>query len=283
MIHVNQLHFSYGNKQTLFQGLNLKIEPGKIYGLLGKNGMGKSTLLKLMAGLLFPKSGTIALGGTIPGNRHPDLLGKLFFLGETLTFPDLSIVNYIKAYRPFYPAFSKEKLYNILSDFEVEKENQLKQLSFGQQKKFLLAFALATNVDYLLLDEPVNGLDIPSKGQFRKAMVAYMEPHQSVIISTHQIRDLSNLLDVVIIMDKGKIVLSKEIFELEAQLLFTSSPMEHIEQRSIYAERVPGGYVHVSENKEGLSSPLEMEIFFNAVLQEKETILEILKYEQNGV
>ncbi len=276
MIAIENLNFSYSAGKPLFSNLNLEMRPGKIYGLLGKNGMGKSSLLKCLSGLLPIDGGHISIEGFEPAQRNPELLSKMFYLGEEFFLPGIFVPQYINAYSNFYPKFNKEQFYQLLASFELGEDIELNKISLGQKKKFLLAFGLACNCQYLFLDEPTNGLDIPSKGQFRKLIASEIATNQIILIATHQIRDLSNLLDGLIIMDQGEIVVSKEIFELEDKLSFTNSYSEKFDRESLYSEMVPGGYIHILENKDKDSTPLEIEVFFNAVTQEKETILKVL-------
>lgn len=275
MISINQLDYSYSRHKEVFTGLDVRFEKGKIYGLLGKNGMGKSTLLKLIAGYLYPVAGSIKLNGNFPADRNPRLMEKIFFLSEDFLLPSLSISTYLKANSPFYSLFDRNKFEQILTEFDLDSHMQLKQLSYGQKKKFLLAFGLATRAEYLLLDEPSNGLDIPSKGEFRRILAAHVGEEQTVIISTHQIRDLENLLDAIVIIDEGEIILSKDTFEIENKVLFTATHTLQKDEAAIYAERIPGGYMHVSKNEQGLPSQLEIETFFNAVIQHKQVFSDL--------
>lgn len=277
MITIKQLDYSYSKQKELFSSLDINFEKGRIYGLLGKNGMGKSTLLKLIAGYLYPSGGSIKLNGIIPAGRDPQLMEKIFFLSEDFLLPSLSISAYAKANSPFYSLFDHKKFEQILSEFGLGTHMRLKELSYGQKKKFLLAFGLATHAQYLLLDEPTNGLDIPSKGEFRRILAAHVGENQTVIISTHQIRDLANLLDSIAIIDEGEIILSKDTREIEDKVLFTISHSLQKDESAIYSERVPGGYIHVSKNEAGISSQLEIETFFNAVIQHKQVFMNLLK------
>jgi len=274
MISVEQLDFGYNSKKGLFQKLNLTIEPNKIYGLLGRNGMGKSTLLKLMTGFLQPTNGTLQVNDWKPGQRKSEFMEQIFFLNEDFELPPLSISNYLKSYAAFYPKFDLNKFYTILEEFEVDKNSFIPSLSFGQKKKVFIAFGLATQAKYIFLDEPTNGLDIPSKSQFRKLMARHFSQDQSIIISTHQIRDLSNLLDAVIILEEGEILLSMDIAEIENKLLFSSSHRQ--DSSALYSEQVAGGTINVYPNPETLDSQIEIESFFNALVLKPNSLLQIL-------
>ena len=272
MIAIDNLHFGYTKRQPLFQGLSLELQQGKIYGLLGKNGTGKSTLLKLINGVLFPKQGRIDVAAYVASKRKPAMLEQIFFLSEEFHLPPITPENYIKAYSSFYPNFDKAKFDDILNTFEVPRGRKLSTLSLGQKKKMSIAFGLSTNCKYLLFDEPTNGLDIPSKSQFRKVIATGFREDQVVIISTHQIRDLSNLIESVIIIDDGKIIFSKDVFEVEEKILFTKSLSNEANSESLYSEMITGGYVHLLPNPDAQPSDVELEALFNAVISNRESV-----------
>ena len=277
MIEIKNLDFAYHKKQPLFQGLDLELQPGKIYGLLGKNGTGKSTLLKLINGVLFPDGGAVGLEGYNSRDRRPAMLEQIFFLSEEYHLPSITPQEYVRAYSSFYPNFDRSKFEDIMNTFEVPRDRKLSSLSLGQKKKAAIAFGLATNCKYLLLDEPTNGLDIPSKSQFRKVIATGFSADQVVIISTHQIRDLSNLIESVIIIDNGKIIFSKDVFEVEEKILFTKSLSSDARSECIYSEMVTGGYVHLLPNHDGQPSEVELEAFFNAIVSNKESVQKLFK------
>jgi len=272
MIRIENLTFHYKKNKPLFQGLNLDLQPGKIYGLLGKNGTGKSTLLKLLMGALFPKSGSIAVERNPSQNRLPRMLADVFFLSEDYELPAIPIKSYVRAHAPFYPNFSQDRFWSLLKIFELDKEATLVGLSYGQKKKVLISFAMSSGCKYLLMDEPTNGLDIPSKSQFRKAMLSGFKDDQIVIISTHQIRDLNQLLENVIILDRGKILFHQDVSVVEDKLAYTRTHTGDLSPDSFYCERVAGGYLNLIPNTSGEPSEIDLEILFNAVIQDQNAI-----------
>src|ERR1017187_980154 len=187
MIQIKNLSFGYNRKKLLYKNLTLTLEAGSIYGLLGKNGAGKSTLLKNLVGLLFPTEGSILVNGYAPKKRLPSFLETIYFIPEEVYVPALTIHRYMNLFSPFYPGFDKVKFFDYLAQLDVKDEGKLNTLSFGQQKKFIIAFALACNTRILLLDEPTNGLDIPSKIRFRKLIASVFNDDRMIFISTHQI------------------------------------------------------------------------------------------------
>ncbi len=272
MIQINNLQFRYPRKPQLFQGLDLQLEQGRIYGLLGKNGTGKSTLLKLIQGVLFPQQGAITVGGALSSDRKAAMLEDIFFLSEEYELPSIAIKAFVQAYGPLYPKYDNDKFNRLLEGFEVDARSKLSELSYGQKKKVLISFGLASNCRYLLMDEPTNGLDIPSKRQFRKAMLTEFRTDQIVIISTHQIRDLNQLLESVIIIEGGKILFNQSVAELEDKLTFETRLNAEVVAESLYTDRVAGGYLHLLPNTSGEPSEIDLEVLFNAVIEDQQKI-----------
>jgi ABC-2 type transport system ATP-binding protein len=267
MIEVKNMSFGYKRRKPLYKNLNLSLPVGSIYGLLGKNGAGKSTLLKNFIGLLFPKGGSLLVNGYVPKKRWPSFLSTIYFIPEEVYMPSLTINGYKKLFAPFYPLFSEEQFHHYLEILDVHDKGKLKTLSFGQQKKFVIAFALACNTKILLLDEPTNGLDIPSKIQFRKLISSVFTNDKMIFISTHQIRDLDNLIDNVIIVDNGELLLQASLEEISNKLLFKMVDELPNENEVLYAESSLKGHSIVVENKTAEESKVNLEYLFNAVTE----------------
>jgi ABC-2 type transport system ATP-binding protein len=276
MVNVQNVTFSYTRKTELLSNLSLKLEAGRIHGLLGKNGEGKSTLLKLISGLDFPKEGSIVTLGFNPEKRDPEMLQEIFFLPEELPQLTLSIENYEKVYASFYPKFSSEQFNKYLKEFDIEnKKSMLNKLSHGQKKKVFIAFGLATNTKLLLMDEPTNGLDIPSKGQFRRMVASNIDDNRCLIISTHQVHDLDSLIDRITIMEQHKIIFNEPIEDITKKLFFRVADRDEKDENVIYSEDTLRGLYQVCENKTGEESKLDIELLFNAVLTSKEKIVKL--------
>ncbi len=220
MISFQNLNFSYPKQAPLFRNLTLEVKSGSIIGLLGKNGSGKTTLLKLVSGLLYPEAGNLQVLGHQPKNRLPSFLEDIFLIPEEFYLPSISIEKFIRANSGFYPKFDHKLIKQLQEACELSGTQSIHQLSFGQKKKFLITFALATKCRLLLLDEPTNGLDIPSKGIFRKIVAGSLDEDQLVVISTHQVKDVENLIDSIIILDNGQVILHKDLHEVSAELQF---------------------------------------------------------------
>ena len=278
MIRLENIQFGYVKSKRLFDDVTLTMEPGHIYGLLGKNGAGKTTLLKIMTGLLFPNAGNATILSENASLRKADALQNLYFLQEEMYVPHLKIAQFEAAYAPFYPNFSHEQFEYYLSEFELAGvPNYLDKLSHGQKKKALIAFALATNTQILIMDEPTNGLDIPSKSTFRKLMASAADDSRLVLISTHQARDLHSLIDMVAILDNGHMLLNASTYEITQKLLFDVDDSRTTEGTVFYTEETPRGNYQVKENVNNLDSSLDLELLFNAAIMNKNEISNLFK------
>lgn len=265
MIEITNLNFKYGKQANLFDGLTFTEQAGSIVGLLGKNGAGKSTLLKLLTGLLEAPKGTINMMGSVPFDRKPQFLEEVYFVPEEYELPAVKIEEFAKAHAQFYPRFDLFKFHQILLDFELKPQNRLNKLSYGQRKKFLIAFALSTNCKVLILDEPTNGLDIPSKAIFRKVVASSLSEDQLVLISTHQVKDVENLIDTLLILDRGKIKMHRTIWDISMNYAF-ATVKQLTEGEILYSEVAPGGYKVLKETKSA-GTEVDIELLFNAVTQ----------------
>lgn len=264
MIDIKKLGFAYRKKSNLFHDLSLKLESGSITGLLGANGAGKTTLLKLISGGLFPLSGTINVGGKTPFRREVDFLQQVFFIQEEFILPAVRISDFIKANSSFYPNFDQELCKLSLAEFQLDTSEKLHQLSHGQRKKFLVAFALATKSRLLIFDEPTNGLDIPSKSLFRKIIAGSIDEEQLVIISTHQVKDVENLIDNIVVLKDGMVVFNQTTQDISDLLDFKSARTVDMDG-VLYYEPAPGGYKLIQRQMNGNSSSIDVELLFNAI------------------
>ena len=276
MMNVNQVSFGYGRKKAkVLDGFSMNLEKGSVYGLLGKNGTGKSTLLYLMAGLLRPQSGHILYKGVEVTKRYPETLQDMFLVPEEFALPNVSLKQYVQLNAPFYPRFSDELLKACLRDFDMSEDIHLGELSMGQKKKAFMCFALATNTSLLLMDEPSNGLDIPSKSQFRKVIASGMTDDKAVIISTHQVRDIDSLLDHVLIMDGSRLLLNESVASICDRLYFAEQGMNEPTDDALYVQPSVQGNSVILPNTYHEDSKLNLEVLFNATLAEREKIQQI--------
>ncbi len=267
MIDIQNLSYRYaGSKELVFDGFSLQLNENNIYGLLGKNGTGKSTLLYLLAGLLRPTQGSVAVDGMESGKRLPAMLEELFIVPEEFDLPAMTLDKYVSIMKPFYPRFSSEVLRSCLEDFELPTSLHLNALSMGQKKKVFMSFALAAGTRLLLMDEPTNGLDIPSKTQFRRVVANNMTEERTLIISTHQVHDVESLLDHILILSRSGLLLNASVGDICESYGFEyralGSPMDDV----VYSEPSMQGNAVISRREAGSSeTQLNLELLFNAV------------------
>lgn len=264
MVHIENLDFWYRKGKPVFKNLNLSLIPGHIYGLLGKNGSGKSTLLKCISGLSFPANGKCLIDGAETSKRMVRTLENLFFLAEEVYVPALTPGQFLRNTASFYPKFSITDFYSYLKTLDVDPGQTMTNMSYGQQKKVMIAFAVATNAAILIMDEPTNGLDIPSKVQFRKLIASTLNEERCMIISTHQVRDLESLIDIVLILNDQKIAINSSIDLLTDKLLF--GVFENTDgAKVLYEEESMRGKHAIIQNTTGKYSKMDLELLFNAV------------------
>ena len=269
MITVKDLSFSYGSKGVL-KNISMELKGGNIYGLLGENGVGKTTLLTLLCGLKKPQTGTITTDGRAPFDRQPSLLAEQFYLPDEVSPMPYKAVDYGKETGALWPTFDYDKYLTLLNEFEVDGNQRMDSMSSGQLKKTWIAFALACNARHYFMDEPTNGLDIPSKSQFRKAIMKYTSDESAIIISTHQVRDLEEIIDPIIILDKEDVLLSASLQTITEKLFFDYGSQLH--EGALYLENTPSGAIQVYPNTTGEESKVNLEALFNAVYSHKDVI-----------
>lgn len=282
MITINNLDFSYKNV-VVFKNISLEFKDGNVYGLLGENGVGKTTLLKIISGLQFPKNGTCTVDDFIPSERNPYFLQNIFYLPEEVITEDTTPEKFINKLGVFYPRYDHSYFLNLMKELEVDANNKFNAMSYGQKKKSLLACALSLRTDYLLLDEPTNGLDIPSKALFRKVILQHSTDASTdainrvptIIISTHQVKDVENLIDPIVILDHDEVLLNATFEEISQRLYFEYGAEKSDE--ALYSEMIPGGYINVLPNTFNMESKVNVEALFNAVRCNKNKIREIFE------
>ena len=266
MIEIKDLSFAYSDTKVL-ESITTSFGSGRIYGLLGANGVGKSTMFKLLCGLLTTKQGTIEIDGCSPIGRKPEFLSKIFYIPEDFEGPDVRISHYASGVAKFYPNYDATLFARLLSDFEIDAERKFTTLSLGQRKRAILALALALRTKYLFLDEPTNGLDIPSKAEFRKMVAAAMDDNRTIIISTHQVRDVENLLDHIMILDKRAVLLDRSISDIQKEYSFDISA--NAPDDALYVEPGLGGCCYIGANRSGEESRVNIELLFNYINSKK--------------
>lgn len=278
MIKIENLTFAYGkNKPNVIEDLSFTLHSGAIYGLLGKNGTGKSTFFYLLSGLLFPDNGRVMMNDVDVTKRQLDTLQDIYILPEEFDAPKISFEKYVRLHAPLYPRFDHEQLGRCMSEFELPMDINLNSLSMGQKKKAMLCFALATGTRLLLLDEPTNGLDIPSKTVFRRVVTSCMNDERVIIISTHQVRDVEYLLDRIILLKDSKLHYEGATSDITERLSFAVVPTSDVPSNAIYQEPNLAGTSVVYPNPGGEETVLNLELFFNALSVQPDLVERYLK------
>lgn len=273
MITLKELSFSYSRKKEVLDRINLEVGSGHICGLLGKNGEGKTTLLNLLSGQIFPDQGSCLVLEESPSERNARFLQQIFLLPEEISMPEVTAIEYIQMYAPFYPTFRDDICKACVESFEINLSDRLSKMSQGQRKKVAITLALAAHTPLLLMDEPTNGLDIPSKATFRRLVASLIDDNQTVIISTHQVRDLESLIDTVLILDQRQTLLNKTLNEIGEKLYF--GPLLP-EEKALYSEPTPQGTIGVTAREDKEETAVSLELLFNAAITYPKEIQRIM-------
>lgn len=273
MIRSESLSFGYTSRHKVLNGITLELGEGHIHGLLGCNGIGKTTLLKLMCGIMRPDSGTVTVDGMSPMRRDPRMFSEMMIIPEEFDLPNISLEGYAKIASPFYPRFDMGQMRGYCAELGVNAADRLHSMSMGQRKKAYIAFALACNVRMLLMDEPTNGLDIPSKSVFRRLLAGYVDEHRMVVISTHQVADVESLLDNIVILDARGVAVNATTAEICRRLKFGKAEEG---DRVLYSERTLAGDMAVMWNEHEEDTSLNIELLFNAATASRDAIAAIL-------
>lgn len=273
MITVNNLDFGYQKSKLIFNNLNIEIKEGGIYGLLGQNGVGKSTLLHLICGMLTPCSGKVLFDEQDVRKRLPSTLCETFIVPEEFDLPKITMEEYCKINAPFYPNFSVDDLKANLATFDLNYEQNLGKLSLGQKKKAFMCFALACNTKLLIMDEPTNGLDIMSKVQFRRFISSHMTDDRIIIISTHQVHDVELILDHLLVLNNNEMVINSPIYNITEKLKFITASDVIEPGKVLFTSKTIGGTSYISlRNEDDEETEINLESLFMFCLSEPEKV-----------
>ena len=270
MVTIESLEFGYRKGRPLFHNLNLTLEKGSVYGLFGVNGAGKTTLIRQIAGLLFPESGSVKIEDRVAGKRDVEMYQNMYVIPEEFWVPSITIDKYVTLHSSLYPKFDHNVFEQIMKEFDIKGNPKLDTMSYGQKKKFIIGFGIATQCSLLLMDEPTNGLDIPSKSQFRKVMASYVNEEHCVLISTHQVRDLSSIIDQVIVLDNGFIKFKESIGVISDSFNFGIISSDS-NAEVVYSEDIFGGKAAITKNT-GKETEIDFELLFNGIIRNSEQI-----------
>ena len=198
----------YGSFQALKQ-VSFSVGKGKIVGLLGPNGSGKSTLIKLANGLLVPTEGTIKIDGEPVGRRTKSMVSYL--PERTYLNTWMRVEEMVEYFADFYEDFSKEKAYTMLSELHIDRNQRLSQLSKGNREKVQLILVMSRSAKLYMLDEPIGGVDPAARDYILRTIIGNYNPEATVIISTHLISDVENILDEVVFIKEGQLLMQKDV------------------------------------------------------------------------
>ena len=269
MIKTENLTFGYKARRKVLNDITLELGEGHIHGLLGCNGIGKTTLLKLICGIMRPSSGSVRVDGFDPMTRKPEMFAELMIIPEEFELPNYSLERYATIMQPFYPRFDRDAMRYYATELKVNTKDKLHSMSMGQRKKAYIAFALACNVEMLLMDEPTNGLDIPSKSVFRRLLAGYVDERRMVVISTHQVAEVEQLLDNIVILDTQGVALNATTAEICSKLKFGKVSEG---DKVIYSESTIAGDMAVMHNDNDAETQLNIELLFNATTANRNEI-----------
>lgn len=265
-IVINQVSKNFGPVQAL-QNVSLTLEEGKIYGLLGRNGAGKSTLLNILTDRIFPNGGSVTLDGA-PVHNNDRALSKMYLMSEPSCYPEsMKVKDAFRWTQRFYPGFDRDFAWNLAGAFELNVGAKVSKLSTGYTSIFKLIVALSVNVPYVLLDEPVLGLDANHRELFYKTLLArYTEHSFTVVISTHLIEEVASLVEDVVIIHRGQVLKNGPCEGLLRQGYTVSGPRSLVEtyiqgKRLLGADCLGGlesAYLLGTPDRAGLPQGLEL-------------------------
>ncbi len=268
MICLENVRYYLPRQNFLLQDVSLQLEPGHVYGLLGHNGAGKTTLLRLMTGLIHRFEGKATVDGEDIRKRPVNYLQRLSFVPEKPYTPPLKIYEFLDLYAPLYPSFDVKLFHTLAKTLDLNPYEYLGKLSFGYLKRFYLAFSLATQADYLLWDEPTNGLDITTKNILRKHIASQVKEHQTMVIATHHIEEVEPLLDAVVILHYGEVIFSATLEECGRLFSYRVTNDEALVKKALYAEATPMGYQVLLSREDGEETRIPLSFLFEASVRQ---------------
>lgn len=277
MLNIENLSFGYGHsRKMVVNELSLEIPSGVVCGLLAPNGTGKTTLLQLIMGALTARSGKVEFNDVDTSLRLPSCLAQMMLVPEEINLPPVHINRFIADYGALYPRFSREIMDRCIKEFDITEIGKLNALSMGQKKKVFLSFALACRPKLLLMDEPTNGLDILGKAAMRRLMAGVLDDDTTVIISTHQVRDLEQMLEQIIIMNSGKLLFNRNVTDIQTAVAFHANVPANMADDAIASAPTPGGFSVMVPNLTGEETPVNLELLFEYAMREPEKLNELI-------
>ena len=214
LVYLDHVTKNYGHEVALMD-VSLNIQPGRIIGLLGPNGSGKTTIIKLINGLLQPSLGNIYIHGQLPSPASKKVVSYLpdtTYLNENMKISDA-----IRYFQDFYTDFNVQRAYQLLNDLHLQPNQKLNRLSKGNKEKVQLILVMSREADLYVLDEPIGGVDPAARDYILRTIIQNRRPNSSVLISTHLIADIEQVLDEAIFINQGRILLHENTTVLRNQ------------------------------------------------------------------
>ena len=265
-IVINQVSKSFGPVRALNR-VSVTLEEGKIYGLLGRNGAGKSTLLNVLTDRIFPEEGSVTVDGE-PVRDNDRALSKMYLMSEKNCYPEsMRVKEAFRWTKEFYPDFDQEFAWNLAAAFELNTNAKVNKLSTGYSSIFKLVVALSVNTPYVLLDEPVLGLDANHRDLFYRTLLSrYTQRPFTAVISTHLIEEVASLIEDVVVIHKGEVLRQGSCQDLLSQGYTVTGPKglveEYLKGRNVLGVDVLGGlesgYVLGDPDRTSLPQGLEL-------------------------
>lgn len=260
MLELRRISYSYRKDDYALKNATAAIGPG-ISLVIGPNGAGKTTLFRILAGMLVPQSGLSTFEDVSTSEELPSLRERIFYLPDDAVMPQTTINEMARRHGVFYPTFSAERLSDNLAAFDMDGNEKLSGMSTGMRKKANVAYALSLGVDLLLLDEPANGLDISSQKTLNKLIARNISDNGYIIIATHMIYEMRNMFDNVVVLDKGRVVLSGSTDSILTRWAFVVSDTRPT--NALYSEQNIDGYHSVVPNTDGIRSSIDFTLLYS--------------------
>lgn len=266
MITFNNLCYRYPKGPEALSDITAAISPG-IHLLLGENGTGKTTLLHIIAGLLYPTAGSVEVDGMSPRLRQPALLEKIFFLGDDMTLPGGTALAFAHTAAKAYAGL----LADYLARFGLTGRERLDRLSLGNRRKSLIAVALALRTQVLLLDEPANGLDIGSKETLGRMLAEAAGDNRTIIVSTHVTHDFHNIFDGVIALRRNRLQLAATLTDILSAVAFTAGMIPPVE--AIFTHQSAGLFRSITAAGADTETDIDYNLLYMALQSDRADII----------
>lgn len=265
-IDIQRLCFNYP-KQELLTDFTLRLAPGQIHCIIGKKNEGKTSLMKLISGQLFPSSGKLEVTHLLPGKRSVEVLQNIFYLPEEIVLPPVSMETFESIYAPFYPKYNADNFYKYLNDFTIDNHiDSLDTLPEGEKRKFLIAFAIATHTHVLLLDEPTKGMDSAGIQTTGRLLKREINRKKCILIGTERAVDMDEIGENFFLLKNHRITFNQQLIALQEKLFFGTSANKPDTEGLLYYEETRKNFSFMRKREDTDSvTGINCELLFNAL------------------